>query len=300
MDLYISAMGTNWLYQKNIYQMNNPLVTIAIPIYNAEQYIRYAIQSCINQTYKNWELLLMCDGSTDNSTSIAIEMASYDQRITVIDDGTNRGLIYRLNQSIRLAKGEYYTRMDADDIMCVTRVEEELKYLIEHPDVDVVGASIMTIDGDNNIIGHGFMEGRVSGFIHPTVMGKIAWFRNNKYCDWAHRAEDFELWNRTFSKSTFYAIGKPLLFYREFGVKQPEKFVATELMAAKITKNYKEYGRTFSWFIKNYFKFILMAFLYKYAPKMGLLDFVVKKRKRTPIPEDYCLTERDLLKSISQ
>ena len=280
--------------------MNNPLVTIAIPIYNAKKYVRYAIQSCINQTYKNWELLLMCDGSTDNSSSIAKEMALCDNRIKVVDDGTNKGLIYRLNQSIQLANGNYYARMDADDIMCVTRVEEELKYLIEHPDVDVVGASIMTIDSDNNIIGNGLMEGRVSGFIHPTVMGKINWFRNNKYCEWAHRAEDFELWNRTYKKSTFYAIGKPLLFYREFGVIQPEKFVATELMAARITKNYKEYGRSFSWFIKNYLKFNVMAFLYKFASKVGLLDFVVKNRKRTPIPVEYCLTEKDLLKSISQ
>ena len=280
--------------------MNNSLVTIAIPIYNAEKYIRYAIQSCINQTYKNWELLLMCDGSNDRSTSIAKEMALCDHRLKVVDDGTNKGLIYRLNQSIQLAKGDYYARMDADDIMCITRIEEELKYLIEHPDVDVVGTSIMSIDSDNNIIGSGYMEGHVSGFVHPTVMGKISWFRSNKYCDWAHRAEDFELWNRTYSQSTFYAIGKPLLFYREFGVIQPEKFVATELMAAQITKNYKEYGRSFSWFIKNNLKFKFMAFLYKFAPKVGLLDFVVKKRKRTPLPVEDCLTEGDLLKSISQ
>lgn len=274
------------------------LVTIAIPVYNAEEYLRDAIQSVLNQTYRNFELLLMNDGSND--TSLNIIKSFNDPRIKIIDDTVNRGLIYRLNQSIELSQGEYYARMDADDIMCVSRIEEELKFLIEHPEVDVVGASIMTIDSNNNIIGNGFMEGRVSGFIHPTVMGKTSWFRNNQYCDWAHRAEDYELWNRTYSKSIFYAIGKPLLFYREFGVVHPEKFVATELMAAKITKNYREYGRSFSWFVKNYFKFNLMAFLYKFSPKVGLLDFVVKNRKRTPIPDEYCLTEKDLLKSLSQ
>lgn len=76
------------------------LITIAIPIYNAEQYLAFAIQSVINQTYKDWELLLMCDGSTDNSTAIANEFAGKDERIKVVDDGMNRGLIYRLNQSI--------------------------------------------------------------------------------------------------------------------------------------------------------------------------------------------------------
>ena len=81
-------------------------VTIAIPIYNAESYLSFAIQSVVNQTYKNWELLLMEDGSTDSSVEIARLYAEKDERIRVIEDGVNRGLIYRLNESIKMANGK--------------------------------------------------------------------------------------------------------------------------------------------------------------------------------------------------
>ena len=146
---------------------STPLVTIAIPIYNAEKYLRYAIQSCINQTYQNWELLLMCDGSTDTSIGIMEEMAAYDSRIRVIYDDVNKGLVYRLNQSIKLAKGKYYARMDADDIMAVNRIEEEVNFLELHPMVDVVGTSMMMIDGDNHIMGSS-LQTTDSIFVHPS------------------------------------------------------------------------------------------------------------------------------------
>ena len=184
--------------------ITRPLVTIAIPIYNADKYIRDAIQSCINQTYQNWELLLMCDGSTDNSTVIAKEIANGDSRIKIIDDGQNRGLIARLNQSVEMCETKYYARMDADDIMCINRIEEQVKFMEEHAEVDVCGSSIMTIDNNNNIIGSSFNEGRVNSFIHPTVFGRTEWFRENPYANWALRAEDFELWIRTSGKSNFY------------------------------------------------------------------------------------------------
>ena len=204
--------------------ITRPLVTIAIPIFNADKYIRDAIQSCINQTYQNWELLLMCDGSTDNSTVIAKEIANGDSRIKIIDDGQNRGLIARLNQSIEMCETKYYARMDADDIMCINRIEEQVKFMEEHAEVDVCGSSIMTIDNNNNIIGSSFNEGRVNSFIHPTVFGRTEWFRENPYANWALRAEDFELWIRTSGKSNFYALPQPLLFYREFGVPTFKKY----------------------------------------------------------------------------
>ena len=92
--------------------MARPLVTIAIPIYNAEKFLQYAVQSVLNQTYTNWELLLMEDGSTDSTLPICCEYVKRDKRISLIRDGINRGLIYRLNESIQLAKGKYYARMD--------------------------------------------------------------------------------------------------------------------------------------------------------------------------------------------
>ena len=90
-----------------INDMNNNqiLVTVAIPFYNAEAHLADAIRSVINQTYTNLEILLVDDGSTDHSLAIATSFV--DNRIKVVSDGGNRGLVYRLNQSVLMAKGEY-------------------------------------------------------------------------------------------------------------------------------------------------------------------------------------------------
>lgn len=282
--------------------MNNvnviPLVTIAIPIFNAEEYIGYAIQSVLNQTFTNWELLLICDGSTDNSSEIAKRFAEEESRIKVIDDGENKGLIHRLNQSISITNTKYYARMDADDIMYMTRIEEQVRYLEENPDVDVVGASIMTIDNKNNIIGSGYNEGSVEGFIHPTVMGKTSWFKANPYSNWALRAEDFELWTRTAKTSVFRAIGKPLLFYREFGIPTFKKYYLSQLTLLRIFRRYKSYDKSFFWFFVNTIKTYLKICVYYIFDKIGKLDSLIAKRRRSPIPVELQLNRVDLKDSI--
>lgn len=280
-------------------RMNTPLVTIAIPIYNAEKYLRDAIQSCINQTYTNWILLLMCDGSTDQSTTIAKEYVDRDPRIKLIDDGQNRGLIARLNQSVEMCKTKYYARMDADDIMCINRLEEQVKFMEEHTEVDVCGSSIMTIDNNNAIIGSGFNTGNVNGFIHPTVMGRTLWFRENPYADWALRAEDFELWTRTLGKSKFYAIAKPLLFYREFGVPTFKKYYLSQRTILRVARRYKKYGQSFIWFAKlsifTCVKIIINAFM----ALIRKMDVLVAMRRRVKVPKELMLTEVDLNKAIT-
>lgn len=273
-------------------------VTIAIPIYNAEAFLANAIQSVINQTYKDWELLLMCDGSSDKSTSIAVEYAAKDSRIKVIDGGINRGLIYRLNQSIAMAAGRYYARMDADDIMVVSRIAEQVAFLDAHPEIDVLGASIMTIDHENRIVGSGYNEGKVDGFIHPTVMGKTSWFKANPYADWALRAEDFELWSRTVANSQFYALGKPLLFYREFGVPTFQKYSLSQRTLLNIFSRYKQYSKPFSWFIINTVKTYCKILVYAIFATLGRLDYLISRRKRQPLPKKLWLTDTDLKNAI--
>ena len=100
--------------------MLTPLVTIAIPVYNGMPYLRDTIQSVVNQTYSDWELYLINDGSTDDSLTIMQSFAMCDSRIHIISDGENHGLILRLNQSVSMCDTKYYARMDADDIMYIT------------------------------------------------------------------------------------------------------------------------------------------------------------------------------------
>lgn len=270
------------------------LVTIAIPVYNGAQYIESTIQSIINQTYKNWRLLVINDGSTDNTIEIVQSIVNKDYRISIINDNCKKGLIERLNQSIDMTKTRYYARMDADDIMYITRLEEQVLFLESHSDIDVVGTSIMTIDTDNNIIGSGFSSGNVKGFIHPTIMGRTKWFKENRYCNWAVRAEDFELWCRSYSYSKFYAIGKPLLFYREFGVPVYNKTIKTLITLLRIYKRYREYNKTFFWFVKGYLITILKIIVYTVLNSIGKMDYIVKQRRRMPVPSNLCLTKEDL------
>ena len=276
------------------------MVTISIPIYNAENYLRDTIQSVINQTYKDWILYLMNDGSTDGTLFIMEEFALKDSRIRIIDDGKNMGLIARLNQSIQMTDTKYYARMDADDIMYITRIEEQVKYLESHPDIDVLGSSIMTIDKDNNIVGSGMSTGKVNGFVHPTVMGKTSWFKANPYCDWAVRAEDFELWSRTSTKSNFWALDKPLLFYREFGVPTTKKYIQSQKTLLKIYAHYNSYKKPFFGFIKNSLITILKIIAYQLFDLFGRTDILVQKRNRKPLSYDKCLSKDDLMKSIKR
>src|SRR5699024_7083751 len=105
------------------------MITIGIPFFTDESYLDMAIRSIINQTYQDWVLLLVDDGSSDGSLGIAKKYEEKDSRISVISDGENKKLPYRLNQIAQLTKTPYLARMDADDIMHPERIEKQLGIL---------------------------------------------------------------------------------------------------------------------------------------------------------------------------
>lgn len=213
-----------------------PLVTIGIPFYNSGIYLRYSILSVINQTYQNWELLLINDGSSDNYREIIDSFQ--DERIKIIDDGQNLGLPARLNQLTHLANGDFYARMDADDIMRLDRIAKQVDYMLKHPEIDVVGTMAYGIDGDNNIMGlsrqleeaphcvDDILKG--NRFLHPSIMGKTSWFLNNPYDTKLRRMQDLALWITTVRKSKFSYISEPLLFYRADGIPSLAKYLSTQ------------------------------------------------------------------------
>src|SRR5579872_3545287 len=119
-------------------------VTIGIPFYNAEQTFADAIRSIFTQTFRDWELLLVDDGSTDGS--LAIAQAVQDTRVHVYYDGHRRGLASRLNQIAELARGEYLARMDADDLMHPERLARQIEALLKHAPADLVASAIYELD----------------------------------------------------------------------------------------------------------------------------------------------------------
>ncbi|WP_244834814.1 glycosyltransferase family 2 protein [Clostridium sp. BJN0001] len=103
-------------------------VSVIMPVFNAEKYLEESIKSVLNQTYKNFEFIIINDGSTDSSLSIINKFKSMDNRIRVIDQ-KNNGIVYSLNKGISTAKGKYIARMDADDISLPNRIKNQVKYM---------------------------------------------------------------------------------------------------------------------------------------------------------------------------
>ena len=243
-------------------------VTIGIPFYNAERYLANAIHSVINQSYSDWFLILLNDGSTDNSLNIARSFEC--DKIKVISDGVNRGLVFRLNQLSQLVTTIYYARMDADDILHRNRISEQVAYLETHRDVDVVGTGVYYINNDNYVYGKGCAENVAQtkkealngkGFFHPTIMGKTDWFRHNQYDENAVRMEDFELWVRTVDHSKFANIDKPLYFYREAGLPYLDKYLLSQKGIRRVfRKELKGYEKLNMLFL-NYVKCIVFSII---------------------------------------
>ncbi len=129
----------------------NPKVSVIMSVYNGDKYLREAIESILNQTFTDFEFIIVNDGSTDNSLEI---IESYDdERIKTINNKKNIGLTKSLNKALKFAKGKYIARQDADDVSLPNRFEKQVEYLDSHPEVALVGTSVYLIDENGKIIG---------------------------------------------------------------------------------------------------------------------------------------------------
>lgn len=208
--------------------MNRPKVTIGIPFYNPGEYFHESIKSILLQTYENFELILLDDGSVDNSLLIA--KSFLDPRIKVISDGQNLGLPVRLNQLIQLASGDYIARMDADDLVALDRIEKQVKYLEANNDVDLVSTGICSITNNCDVMSIRLpsktknldliLEDGIKGvteIAHATIMARRNWYIRNQYDENAKLMEDYQLWIDSLASNDLKVgfIQEPLYFYRE-------------------------------------------------------------------------------------
>ncbi|AZA80398.1 glycosyltransferase family 2 protein [Chryseobacterium lactis] len=200
-------------------------ISIGISAYNTEKYIKYAIQSILAQSYRDFELIIINDGSTDN-TSDEIKKFN-DDRIVFIDDKENKGLIFRLNQLVKLSKNDFFIRMDADDIMFPDRLEKQIEILNTNRNADIIYSDAISINNKNEVLGYkksyliknkkDILEGRAP--IHPSVAIKRHVLLDNPYQEGFFQMEDMELWYRLAENYNFFNINEPLLFYREESTK---------------------------------------------------------------------------------
>jgi len=200
-----------------------PLVTVAMPIYNAGIHLRLAVLSVVAQTFIDWELLIIDDGSTDNAIASIADIS--DARIQIRSDGLNKGLAARLNQAIDLARGAYLVRMDQDDVCHPERFARQLSFMEENPEVDLVGARCVTVSESGELLGclpWSSQAGQLTAkpwlgldVPHPTWFGRLEWFRRHRYASpGPYCCEDQELLLRTYASSEFYIIPSFLLAYR--------------------------------------------------------------------------------------
>ncbi|SMN02237.1 Putative N-acetylgalactosaminyl-diphosphoundecaprenol glucuronosyltransferase [uncultured Candidatus Thioglobus sp.] len=199
--------------------MSNPKISVIMPVYNGEKYLKEAINSILNQTFTDFEFIIINDGSTDNTGNIIL---SYDdERIIYIKNQENLKISKTLNKGIELAKGEYIARMDADDICFPKRLEKQISFMQKNPKVDVC-SSWLKIFGYRRRTWRLFLtHDEIKAFllfgpalIHPGVLGKRAFFTNLKYRDKFAGAEDYELWVRGVDKYTYANIPQVLFKYR--------------------------------------------------------------------------------------
>ena len=127
-------------YNKNT-TMSDKLVSVIIPVYNVEKFAEQAIVSIIKQTYKHLEIIVIDDGSSDNTYKIVADLATQDSRIRLYKNERNLKIVKTLNRALSLAQGEYIARMDGDDISALDRIEKQVAFLESNPDYDLVGCN---------------------------------------------------------------------------------------------------------------------------------------------------------------
>lgn len=283
-----------------------PKISVVMPVYNNEPYIRDAIESILNQTYADFEFIIINDGSKDLSLNIIQEYKKNDDRIIIISR-ENKGLSYSLNEGINISKGEYIARMDGDDISQEDRFEQQIKFLDRNKSIGILGSCV-------NIIGNKEIKSKFEkalnksldeknaedviinywySFAHSSVM-----FRRNiltklkGYKD--YKAEDLELWLRALkNKIKICKLDQRLLNYRVYensksaidnknydGAKESIKlrldYIFDSNVSRKINCLIWGAGKSGSWtleVLKNYKdKFNIVGFIDRY--KIGQIEGV--------------------------
>jgi len=190
-------------------QVSRPaFISVLMPVYNAERYLRKAVDSILAQTCRDFELIAIDDGSSDRSKEILDSYAGRDKRVRVISR-PNTGIVGALNDGLAAATGEFIARMDADDIATPGRFSEQLVYLQAHPECIGLGTAVKVIDSSGNVVDEhapatsheaieaALLRGNGGALYHPTAMFRTAAIRAvNGYDPAFCKAEDLDLYLR--------------------------------------------------------------------------------------------------------
>ncbi|MCF0128681.1 MAG: glycosyltransferase family 2 protein [Pseudobutyrivibrio sp.] len=229
-------------------------VTVLMPVYNCEAYVTEAVESILNQTYDNYELIIVNDCSKDNTLEIINELAARDERIRVVSNEINSGVAASLNRGLELAKGDYILRMDGDDIAVSNRIELQVAFMEAHPEIALSGGGFRYIlDGvlqpEEYYLPENHADLRFgllfkSQFAHPTVIMRAGLVAEGFRYDEAYRAEDYELWGRIAERHQIANQHEILLHYRLLENSATQKYAEGNQIekGAIQTANFKRLG----------------------------------------------------------
>ena len=203
-------------------------VSVVMSVYNSEEYLQESIDSVLNQTFTNFEFIIIDDGSTDASVDIVKKMALKDARIILIQNEKNLGLATSLNRGIESAKGQYIARQDADDLSALERFRIQYEYAIAHPDIDIVASNSFIIDINGNVVCETQRFSKIKNFYENLLNRKAifhhgsAFLKRSKlievglYDPRFYYSQDGEYWLRLIGNgATVKIIEQPLYYYRQ-------------------------------------------------------------------------------------
>lgn len=203
---------------------SNLLVSVIMPVYNAKHFIKPAVESILNQTYPEFEFIIVDDASTDSTSKILKDFKRKDKRITLIQNKTNLGVTKSLNEAVVKASGKYIIRTDGDDWSYPDRFELQVKLMEKNPQVVVSGSYVEVCNSklktkyirkyhlsDTKIRKHIF---RYSPFAHPATIWKTSALKKERYNETLTTCQDYELYFRVGKIGKFMNLDKPLLKLR--------------------------------------------------------------------------------------
>lgn len=247
---------------------NKPAISVIMPVYNTAKYLPLAIGSILNQTYSNFEFIIIDDGSSDNSWKIIKECALKDRRIKARQNLSNLGICRTLNYGLSLAQGKYIARMDGDDWSYPDRLFKQISFMKTHPKVVICGGNIQVCRSDLKLLNHKTYPEtdkkiresllRMNPFAHPAIMyKKETVLKAGGYNEKLFYVEDYDLYFRLGNLGKFANIGATLLKFRV----RYDSFSYTHITRQAVLHLYvrlkaiAEYG--YSWHFLDFLYFLL-------------------------------------------
>jgi alpha-1,3-rhamnosyltransferase len=242
-----------------IEENNLPLVSVVVPCYNHEKYVKETIESIINQTYKNIELIVIDDGSKDNSVSVIQELA--DKYGFTFIHRPNKGLSATLNEGIKLSKGKYFSAIASDDILMLEKIEKQVEFMESNPEYGMCYGKIVYFEDSikntseysnsnkqgwvfDDLLNYGCFIPAPSTFMRKEVFESVGGFDKNLWI------EDWDMWLRISQKYQVGYIDEYLAYYRKHDTNISSQSLKMYKAEKQILEKYKDY-ENFDNVIKN-------------------------------------------------